>query len=167
MTTPLVKASLLVAAALAATTGVKAHAQSQATPAPSRTQARSVTVPANETEAYKAVSKIQVESFDKKRLTGAQMATLNADVDSPEILVRITALAALRHAAPGQVQEATTIARKGLFSVDSMTRLYALSTLDKLNAPDIVPTAKRMLADSSRYVRPEAHDILKRRGQAG
>ncbi len=119
---------------------------------------------ATSSEAYKTVSNIQVESSAKNQLTAAQLATLNKYVDSQNMLVRLQVLVALRHASSAQAYAASDVARKGLASTDSMTRMYALDTLDHLNVPDIVPTAKQMLTDRSRYVTTKAHEILKKRG---
>ena len=48
-----------------------------------------------------------------------------------------------------------------------MTRVYALTALDRLDAPDTVMTAQRMLSDPSPYVTKEAQKILDKRGSAG
>jgi len=115
-------------------------------------------------EAYKTADRIQIESSDTKRLTDAEIATLDSYVNNPNMPVRLEVMVALRHAEPEHAKAAAAIARKGLTSQDSMTRLYALTTLDRLNAPDVVSVAKRMLSQRNQYVTPEAQKILKRRG---
>ena len=45
-----------------------------------------------------------------------------------------------------------------------MTQTYALTTLDRLDAPDIVTVAKGMLSGRSPYASAEARRILKKRG---
>lgn len=114
--------------------------------------------------AQKNVKSILEEAAEKKQLTDEQITTLSGYVDSPNNVVRLEAIAALRDAGSQHTQAAIAVARKGLKSVDSITRLYTLTTLDKLNAPDIVSIAKRMSNDRSQYVRPEAERILKKRG---
>ena len=114
--------------------------------------------------AHKVVVSILDEAADKKQLTDEQITTLSKYVDTPNNTTRLEAIAALRDAGPQHAQAAIAVARKGLKSMDSITRLYTLTTLDKLNAPDIVSIAKRMSNDRSQYVRPEAERILKKRG---
>lgn len=114
--------------------------------------------------AQKNVKSILEEAAEKKQLTDEQITTLSGYVDSPNNVVRLEAIAALRDAGSQHTQAAIAVARKGLKSMDSMTRLYTLTTLDKLDAPDIVSIAKRMSNDRSQYVRPEAERILKKRG---
>lgn len=115
-------------------------------------------------KAHETAKAILEESGKKHQLTDGQIATLDKYVDSPVMLLRLEVLIALGNADPKHAQAASAVARKGFASKDAMTRLYALSTLDRLNAPDIVPVAKSMLSDPSHYVTPEAHKILKRRG---
>jgi len=115
-------------------------------------------------EAYKTADRIQIESSQTKRLTDAEIATLDSYVNNPNMMVRLEVMVALRHAQPKQANAAAAVARKGLTYQDSMTQLYALTTLDRLNAPDVVSVAKTMLATRNRYVAPEAQKILKRRG---
>ncbi len=115
-------------------------------------------------EAYKTADRIQIETSQTKRLTDAEIATLDSYVNNPNMMVRLEVMVALRHAQPKQADAAAAVARKGLTYQDSMTQLYALTTLDRLNAPDIVSVAKTMLSTRNRYVAPEAQKILKRRG---
>ena len=110
-------------------------------------------------EAYKTAERIQIESFDTKRLTNADLTTLDTYVNNPNMLVRLEVMVALRHAEPEHARAAAAIARKGLTSQDSMTRLYALTTLDRLNASDVVSVAKMLLAQHNQYVTPEARKI--------
>lgn len=118
----------------------------------------------NTAEAYKTVENIQDTSSQTRELTDKQLATLDTYVGDQDIRVRLQVMVALRHASPKQAQAAMVIARKGFSSRDSMTRTYALTTLDHLNAPDIVPLAKSMLLDHSSFVTTEAHRILKVHG---
>jgi len=115
-------------------------------------------------QIYKTVANIQDESSKTKHLTDEQLSTLNADLDSPYMLVRLQALIALRHADPQHTQAALAMARRSFNSEDGMTRTYALTTIDSLNASDIVPVAKSMLSDRSHFVTEEAHRILKKHG---
>ncbi len=115
-------------------------------------------------QEYKTVEGIQDESSKTKQLTDEQLATLASDIHSQSMLVRLQTLVALRHAAPKQAQAALAVARKGFASPDGMTRSYALTTLDSLDAPDTVLVAKSLLTDRSRYVTAEAHQILTKRG---
>lgn len=115
-------------------------------------------------DARRVVTAIANEAIAKKNLTDKQITILNYYADSPDMLVRMQVMSALRYAGPEHAQAAVSVARKGLKSIDSITRLSALRTLDQLNAPDIVSIAKRLSNDRSQYVRPEAERILKKRG---
>ena len=117
-------------------------------------------------QTYKTVESIQDESSMTKHLTDEQLKTLDTDMDSPYMLVRLQTLVALRHADPKHTQAALAIARRGFSSRDGMTHTYALTTFDRLNASDIVPVAKSALSDRSHFVTDEAHRILTKRGVA-
>lgn len=117
-----------------------------------------------DSDTSKTISAILIASSKSKHLTTEQLSFLSNHVNDVNNIVRLKVLAALTFASPEQRPSAIAIARQGLKSTDSATRLWALTTLDKLNPPDIVPIAKRMANDRSQYVRPEAERILKKRG---
>ena len=72
-------------------------------------------------EAYKTADRIQIESSQTKRLTDAEIATLDSYVNNPNMMVRLEVMVALRHAQPKQANAAAAVARKGLTYQDSMT----------------------------------------------
>lgn len=161
-------ASILVVAGLKTQASqqdaVKKQKGTHQQPKPAVAKPNVSTNPVFKTEAFKTVDDIQIASYKAKTLTDDQLKTLNAYVDNRSIMIRLMVMAALLNAGPKQAQAASVIARRGFDSEDSMTRTYALAALDHLNAPDILPVAKSMLADPSHYVTQEAHRILKRRG---
>jgi hypothetical protein len=121
-------------------------------------------MPASQREAYNITISIEHDSLKNKVLTSEQVATLVPDVVSPNMFVRLMALAALRNAGTQQATAAEAAARHGLIFPDSVTRTDALTTLDHLNAPDVTVIARQMLSDPSHYVTDEAHKILDKRG---
>lgn len=110
---------------------------------------------------YRTIMSIDAEDSKTHSLTTSQIATLNSYINSPYIQVRVLDISTLCNAGSAHASEAAVVARKGLTSPDSLTRLFALRALDYLHAPDAVRIAHEMLSDPSGNVEDAAKKIIK------
>jgi hypothetical protein len=111
---------------------------------------------------YVAVKTLQMRARAHEHLSDSDMARLNdlSCNDNPYIAVK--ALSALWYlGGTKQEAQALQIARDKLSHKHPLVRQYALSTLSRLKAPDVMPIARQMLSDPVIDVRLKAEQILR------
>jgi hypothetical protein len=110
---------------------------------------------------YVAVKTLQLKAEARRRLSDSEMTRLNDLACNNNPYIAAKALSALWYVGgTGQEERAAQIARDKLSSKHPLVRLYALSTLARLKAPDAMQIARQMFNDPDVNVRQKAERLL-------
>ncbi|HLV81239.1 MAG TPA: HEAT repeat domain-containing protein [Chthonomonadaceae bacterium] len=111
--------------------------------------------------AYYEVRSLQERAEQHRGLSAADMNALRRLSNDKYWIVRCRALASLFYVGgTPQAGLAASIARAKLNDPVPVVRVYALSALSRLHAPDVKQIARKMLADSDKDVRKRAQIVI-------
>ncbi len=114
-----------------------------------------------ENMATRAIQDISQKAQHGQTLTYNEFGVLTHFAESSSMRIRVQALAALFYVkGSDQVKLAADIARRKLTDPEHAVRMYAVTALSRMGAPDARQVAKRMLNDPSVDVRSAAQNVI-------